>query len=53
MTQEERYEMADDLGYQSGRCPRCHRTVWTDTGRFVCVCGEDSDPEPEESDEEE
>jgi hypothetical protein len=33
----------DDHGYQRGKCPRCGRVVWSDTCRFECVCGYDSD----------
>lgn len=24
-------ERAEDHGYQSGKCPRCHRTIWSDS----------------------
>jgi len=40
MTTEERDEWADDHGYTRGRCPNCHRIVWSDTGYFECsYCG--------------
>ena len=51
MDLEERREFEDRYGYQSGRCPKCHRRVWSDTGRFECsYCGYDSHPNEGESD---
>jgi hypothetical protein len=39
MTDEDR-EWADDHGFQSGRCPNCWATMWSDTGVFDCeYCG--------------
>jgi hypothetical protein len=49
MTQDERDEVADQYGYQRGRCPKCGRTVWSDTASFDCSCGWRDEPEPEES----
>lgn len=51
MSVEEREEWADLHGYRSGRCPRCHATVWSDGGLFVCGCGASSATEDDEEDE--
>jgi len=57
MGMSQREEWADDHGYQKGSCPRCHRTCWSDTGRFECShCGLDSggdEPESDKDDESE
>jgi hypothetical protein len=33
-----REEMAEDRGYQRGRC-MCGKRTWSDTGSFDCGCG--------------
>ena len=48
----QREEWADDYGYQSGKCPRCHRTVWSDTTVFECSCGFNNIPEEDQEEEE-
>jgi hypothetical protein len=47
-----REESAESYGYQRGSCPRCHRTVWSDTPVFECVCGCNNLPEEVEEEEE-
>mgnify|MGYP001615680103 CR=1 FL=1 len=47
-------ELAESYGYQRGRCPRCHRTVWSDTSVFECsYCGLNSGDGESTEDEEE
>jgi uncharacterized Zn finger protein (UPF0148 family) len=42
-------EWGEDHGYTRGRCPRCHRTLWTDTGYFECnYCGANMDTDEDE-----
>jgi len=39
-------EIEDKYGYIKGHCPRCGRTVWSDTGYFECpFCGPDFETE--------
>ena len=50
---EDEDEDDDNYGYQHGTCPRCHRTVWTDTGWFECsYCGYGADGPDEEVEDE-
>jgi len=49
MTRDER---AESYGYQRGRCPRCKRTVWSDTPAFECPCGWNNLPPEDESEDE-
>jgi hypothetical protein len=38
------FDEMEMLGFQQGRCPRCGRTVYTDTGFFECdACGIDEE----------
>ena len=42
-------EWGEDHGYIRGRCPRCHRILWTDTGYFECdYCGANMDTDEDE-----
>lgn len=42
-------ERAGELGYQSAKCPDCGRQCGSDTGRFICDCGYDSQPEGDDA----
>ena len=48
-TPEEREQWAEDHGYKRGKCPRCRRTIWSDS-LMECSCGwaENEDKEPED-----
>lgn len=51
MDPETRDDIADKYGYQHGKCPRCHRSIWSDTSVFDCVCGWTNEPEENQPDE--
>lgn len=39
----------DNYGFSSGRCPKCHRRIYSDTGFWECqACGWSEDQDHEE-----
>lgn len=47
-SREEKEQWADDHGYSRYRCPKCHKTFWTDSAVECPTCGPEQDSEGDE-----